>query len=65
MAETSLELVSEEGGTLMLNFRGKRVRSKVRSHLKRRCVLEYRDRDRRRPASGFGKMLHDLQERVR
>ena len=60
MAHTALELFSSDGESLLLNFASKRLRSRARAELKRKCDLEYRDRDRRRPA--FQKMLGDLTD---
>ena len=60
MAHTALELYSSGGDTLLLNFSSKRLRSRARRELKRKCDLEYRDRDRHRPA--FRQMLHELTD---
>ena len=47
---------------IMFNFANKKARSKVRAWIKRKCALEYRDRDHHRMA--FKSMLHDLQVRI-
>ena len=60
MAHTALEIYSSGGESLLLNFASKRLRSRARAELKRKCDLEYRDRDRRRPA--FQKMLGELTD---
>ena len=60
MAHSAVELFSESGGILLLNFRSHARRSAVRRMLKKKCPLEFRDRDRGR--AGFRAMLHELQE---
>jgi len=60
MRHTALELYSHKGDQLLLNFADKTQRSRVRRCLKKKCNLEYRDRDHGRMA--FKTMLHDLQE---
>ena len=53
-----------QGDTMMLHFGDQIERSRVRRALKRRCTLEYRDRDTRRlkDRRAFRQLLHDLQE---
>lgn len=60
MRHSALELCSDAGDIIMFNFVAKSERSRVRSWLKKKCSLEYRDRDHRR--SAFKQMLHELQE---
>ena len=60
MEHSALELFGEAGDQLLFNFKSKRLRSIVRRWIKRKCALEYRDRDRQR--AGFRQLLHELQE---
>ena len=60
MAHTAIELFRDDGETLLLNLPDKRMRSRVRRWVKRKCTLEYRDRDHHRAA--FRQMLYELQE---
>ena len=60
MEHTALELLTADGDTLLLNFRTKGTRSRVRRWIKKKCTLAYRDRDRQRAA--FRAMLAELQE---
>ena len=60
MEHSAIELFGDAGDLLLLNFKDKRLRSRVRRWIKVKCNLEYRDRDRHR--AGFRQLLHDLQE---
>ena len=60
MSHSALELFDDAGNIFLFNFRSQQVRTRVRRWLKRKCHLEYRDRDRRR--AGFRQLLHELQE---
>ena len=60
MDHSALELFDDGGDILLFNFRSKRARSTVRRWIKKKCVLEYRDRDR--GTGGFRQLLHELQE---
>ena len=60
MEHSALELFNDTGDIALLNFKSKRLRSHVRRWLKRKCTLDYRDRDRHR--AGFRQLLHELQD---
>ena len=60
MDHSAIELFDDAGEMLLFNFKDKRVRSAVRRWIKKKCPLEYRDRDRSR--AGFRQLLHELQE---
>jgi hypothetical protein len=61
MEQSALELFDDAGDMLLFNFKSKRLRSRVRSWIKKKSMLEYRDRDR--GTRGFREQLHELQER--
>ena len=46
----------------MINMKSKGIRTAVRKQVKKRCTLEYRDRDRKQDRAGFNRMLHEMQE---
>ena len=62
MDHSAVELFDDAGEMLLFNFKDKRVRSEVRRWIKKKCALEYRDRDRGNSRAGFQKLLHELQE---
>ena len=62
MEHSALELFDDSGTTLMLHMRSKRARHDVRKQIKKRCALEYRDRDRKQDRAGFRQLLGALQE---
>ena len=62
LEHNGLELFDETGDTILLHLRSKRMRTLVRRQIKKRCTLEYRDRDRRQDRAGFRQLLSALQE---
>ena len=60
MAHTAIELSRDDGDSLLFNLPDRVLRSRVRRWIKRKCTLEYRDRDYHR--GGFRQMLFELQE---
>ena len=62
LEHSALELFDDAGNAIMLNIRTKKARTAVRRQLKRRCTLEYRDRDRKQDRAGFRTLMAQLQE---
>ena len=62
MEHSALEFMDDAGNALMINMRSKGIRTAVRKQVKKRCTLEYRDRDRKQDRAGFNRMLHEMQE---
>ena len=60
MAHTAIELFRDDGDSLLFNLPDRVLRSRVRRWIKRKCTLEYRNRDYHR--GGFRQMLFELQE---